>query len=178
MIKKRDNEEIEAFTRRILKEYKRYTAPVDPYALATDMGVDVYEVEFDDDVVSGMIQTEQGTTELFVNAYDSSRRKRFTVAHELGHILLHFSDIDGEYVDSANDVHYNSKVMYRNNPDLTNDERYREYEANQFAAALLMDSELIAYSWERLKSVALMADLFRVSSSTMEIRLNTLGLLQ
>jgi Zn-dependent peptidase ImmA (M78 family) len=90
---------------------------------------------------------------------------------------LHFGDGREEHIDSANDMYYNSKVMYRNNPNSNNAERYEEYEANQFAAALLMDAELIRYSWPRLKSIDLMADFFKVSSSAMEIRLKTLHLL-
>jgi len=70
------------------------------------------------------------------NSFESEVRQRFTLAHELGHFILHSDNKDDYlFVDNA-------KVMFRTNKTSNQDYR-REREANIFAASILMPQSLI-----------------------------------
>ena len=99
---------------------------------------------------------------ILVNSSDSPRRARFTVAHEIGHFLLH-KDIASQYGRIVDDAHYRSEQI----------SDFRESEANRFAADLLMPWNLIKQTVEtpEITSVEQMADLFEVSKVAMAIRL-------
>ncbi len=103
---------------------------------------------------------------------DHYYRKRFTMAHELGHFLLHKDKIG----DGVNDT-----PAYRTSDkdDLfnTNITAEHEAEANAFAAALLMPKEAIEhYFLEEKKTPKEMTIIFQVSEKALEIRIKNLGL--
>jgi IrrE N-terminal-like domain len=83
--------------------------PVDLLAIAGDVGVSVdYDAVFNDDpTTSGSIQRSYDrsgpqTYLIRINGRDPEVRKRFTLAHELAHFLLHKDDLDrADVVDSA-----------------------------------------------------------------------------
>jgi hypothetical protein len=75
--------------------------PVDLLAIARDLGISVeYNARFDEDpTISGSIQSARDrcgapTYLIRINGSDSVVRKRFTLAHELSHFLLHKEDLD------------------------------------------------------------------------------------
>lgn len=83
---------------------------------------------------------EFGKPEIIVNVNDSPRRQRFTMAHELGHIILHWKwlNLDNQRLDKNNKaILYRSSLNY---PDELND---IEYQANEFAAELLLPTDTI-----------------------------------
>lgn len=98
-----------------------------------------------------------------VNRHDSGRRQRFTVAHEIGHFLLHRDQIGSGISD---DVLYRSSLSDR-----------REAEANRIAADILMPMSLVENAVARAKAlgvediVSYLADEFDVSEAAMKIRL-------
>jgi Zn-dependent peptidase ImmA (M78 family) len=57
-------------------------------------------------------------------------------------------------------------------------ERRREWEANTFAGALLMNEELLKAKWQVNKDPNHLAWLFQVSETAMVVRLSQLGLLE
>ena len=63
---------------------------VDIIKLANEVGVEVYEKPLKDDE-AGYIQYDSDNDEYFitVNAVNHPNRKRFTIAHELAHFVLH-----------------------------------------------------------------------------------------
>lgn len=91
----------------------------------------------------------------------STRRDRFTIAHELGHYFLHYRE-----------------------PGLDGTEKFErgkrnplETQANYFAAALLMPSARFRESYRRLAGdVWAVADAFDVSPRAVEVRAQSLGL--
>ncbi len=91
----------------------------------------------------------------------STRRDRFTIAHELGHYFLHYRE-----------------------PGLTGPEKFwrgsrnpLETQANYFAAALLMPSTRFKEAHRRLAGdVWSLADAFDVSPRAVEVRVQSLGL--
>lgn len=89
--------------------------------------------------VSGMLVPLAADTSKFpwaivVNQEDAEVRQRFTIAHELGHLLLH------RYTTPHADAGY--KIRFRDEMSSTGSVR-EEIEANQFAAELLMPENLI-----------------------------------
>ncbi|MCL6589991.1 MAG: ImmA/IrrE family metallo-endopeptidase [Firmicutes bacterium] len=138
------------------------TIPLDPVRLARLNNIEVKNVVFKDVNYAGAISKKGDKTIILVKSDDPYNRKRFTVAHELGHFYLHLANTDGEIVDM-----YRSKKA--NNPE--------EQEANAFAAALLMDKVLVRVLWEKVKNIDKMAKIFDVSFESMGYRLSNLGLI-
>jgi hypothetical protein len=74
----------------LLEEYGLSEPPIDPVAIARGVGVTVSFVRFEGDSdqnVSGYYDCE--TNVIVVNKHESPLRQTFTVAHELGHKVLH-----------------------------------------------------------------------------------------
>jgi Zn-dependent peptidase ImmA (M78 family) len=136
---------------------------VDIIGIATFLGLGVWESSELGNGIAGKIfrDTENGGTANFsivVKADDSVTRKRFTVAHELAHYLLHRNLFRKELVDDA---------LYRSS--LSNP---IEAQANYLAAELLMPSHLLRPLSEAGKGATELASLFGVSEQAMNIRLS------
>ena len=141
--------------------------PFDPIKLAELNGIEVKNAHFKEDDISGIISKKAGKTTILVKADDPYNRKRFTIAHELGHYFLHLENVDNQgFVDTVN--------MYRN---VNSPKNESEISANNFAANLLMNEVLVKALWTDVKSVQTMADIFKVSYDAMTYRLANLGLL-
>lgn len=161
--------EIERIAHQTLVEHGMLSIPVDPVVIANRLGIRVSNAVFSESSLSGMIAQRGDKKSLLVNDSDSIERKRFTIAHELGHCILHL-DAEGEFVDSATD-------LFRTDGSSGEGQiHFQEVEANMFAAALLMDAVLIRQCWRECRDLSRMAKIFMVSESAMGIRLNSLGL--
>ena len=146
-------------------------APVDVDGLAKALGIYLHEA-FLGDRISGMLEFKRGQYKISVNASHPETRKRFTVAHELGHYLLH-KDLIGHGIDDT--VAYRSEDVGKyHNTDIG---PYEETQANRFAASLLMPSKLVRSAFKSGDSIAKMASDFKVSEQSMECRVKGLGLL-
>lgn len=164
--KKRADDEAMTVLRRFSLEL---SLPVDPLYIAEKVGVDVFEADFKYPDVSGLIKKDGQVTVIYIKHSDPALRKRFTVAHELGHLFLHLNDKQqGNFVDS--------EVLFRHGIVSDSAESKKEIEANQFAASLLMPEDLVEQEWERCYSITRMSSTFQVSLQAMEIRLRTLGM--
>jgi len=148
-------------TKVILKHQK--APPVDVLAIAKDLGVKVYETEKGTwpKSVSGLIKrsdSDKDRFEIIVNGDHSFTRQRFTVAHELAHFVLHDREIgDGIKDDFLFRSGLNNRI---------------EKEANNFAADILMPWDLVDQQISAGETdIKKLADIFRVSPSTMSIRL-------
>ena len=153
----------------------RGTAPVDVYSLAKRLGIVVREA-FLDAEISGMIEVDDKTTTITLNAIHAPTRKRFTLAHEIGHYILH-RDMIGDGLDD--DCAYRSADVGKYHNTAIGPKQ--ETQANKFAASLLMPKELVISHHSEIETghnnkAATLADLFEVSEATMRIRLNTLNL--
>jgi Zn-dependent peptidase ImmA (M78 family) len=83
---------------------------------------------------------------ILVNAAAHPRRRRFTIAHELGHFLIptHVVPAEGRFLCSANDLRLQTIKEQ--------DRRARmEVEANRFAARILMPKPALMLELERRK---------------------------
>jgi Zn-dependent peptidase ImmA (M78 family) len=140
--------------------------PVDPVAIARELGLEVFEVDLGDPDLSGMLLKERTAAlpRIYLNEGQHPNRQRFTCAHEIGHYVKHTVDGDNdafEYVDRRS--HLSSKGT---DPD----ERW----ANAFAAALLMPAEYVISNFEHLGQTG-MARRLGVSLEAMGHRINNLS---
>lgn len=127
--------------------------PIDVRGICHHLGVAV--VDLTDTTMSGQVMTRlSGEAAIGVRASDAETRKRFTIAHELGHVLLH--PIGNHYRD----------------PDLRPGDPV-EAEANRFAADLLMPKPMLDTVVGRYSPRAL-ASLFEVSEDAMAVRIRVL----
>lgn len=165
---------IEKLASNVLETYLSNEIPVDPVNVAIQLGIPVKSVHFkghNAETVCGAIVKDGKSVEIYVNFNDSINRKRFTIAHELGHYFLNHLDNKGEYVDLHRDTNNSKKIDERN--------------ADAFAAALLMEKSKVEKNFEVLKKcgysintiISELSELFIVSRQAMEIRLNKLGLI-
>lgn len=148
--------------------------PVDPAAVAQAHSAEVIWENFTDEL-SGVLIRRDGSNTIAVNQRDSVVRKRFTIAHECGHLIL----------SHKGEVFVDKQVVNRRSAtsSLAIDEQ--EIEANQFAASLLMPREDVVSHLDQLSKscrllptvIELMAKSFGVSKKAMEYRLVNLGLI-
>ena len=126
-------------------------------------------------LLSGMIDPANLT--IWVDGRESERsprRRRFTIAHEIGHWQLHVPGSDGAIMfdrpEDISDVDVHTEAL----PAL----RRREAEANAFARELLLPERLVRDQAKRSGcNLSALAARFDVSVPAIRLRLLTLGLL-
>lgn len=123
----------------------------------------------EEDVASGsIIASSINNFTIYLSRYTSLARDKFTVAHELGHLLLHLSAIKEKNPDAVMRA-----TRYVDNSDLA--QKRAEWEANWFAAAFLMPRTEFEEVWRQGGSPAVQMH-FDVSRSAADIRARSLGL--
>lgn len=144
--------------------------PVDLGRIATLLDAEIRIVPLPEDI-SGILYRETERRIVMVNDAHSNVRKRFTIAHELGHLALHRGDkvhVDHEFRINLRDVRSGTA------------ENVEEMEANAFAANLLMPAEWL---WDALDdgldpgddlAFTRLADRFQVSQQAVLIRVTAL----
>ncbi len=159
---------------RILRNCGQFKAPVDVSAVAAACNARVVYEELDDDV-SGFLLRDKGSISIAINKQHPANRQRFTLAHEIGHLVLHADQGDRLWLD---------KAYYFRDGSSSKGDQAAEVQANQFAAGLLMPEELVraevAQSSHDIGEVNVMklAMKFEVSERAMTFRLISLGLLE
>ena len=163
--------DIEHRAKGVLSQHGLYSLPIDPVRLANRIGVTVNNAKFADDSWAALIAKRGHTTRIFVEQSDPPYRKRFSIAHELGHHFLHLLE-DGEIVDKRTD-------MFRDREPVDgpmSEDRIKEIQANWFAAALLMPAEFVRAEWARNPRMLHMVEVFNVSEEAMGYRVDALNL--
>lgn len=146
--------------------------------IARQHGITIRLDEVDDDL-SGFLYRDQGSGSAIigVNKRHHENRRRFTIAHELGHYFLH----QGEKVHLDSDP--SGFVINLRGPLSKTGESKDEKEANYFAAELLMPAKMIERDFEN-KSLDLLnedeylgklAKKYKVSIQALTFRLASLG---
>ena len=129
-------------------------APVDVHSVARRLDVEIKEVP--EPGWAGAVASTDRSAVIWLRASDATVRKRFTVAHELGHLFLH--------------------PLGREFRDVTFKGGRRESDANQFAADLLIPLWMLdGYVASSAGNVAALAKTFRVSAHAMQIQLSKLA---
>lgn len=131
--------------------------PLNPVSIAGKLGVTVYSSP-NLGSLGGYYDAEN--KRIVINANNSVVRQRFTIAHELGHHVL---------------GHGSSP---RDNTQMYNKESFipKEFEANAFAAELLMPEDAVRVMVEQRRlPFSSLLDTFGVSADAMRIRLERMG---
>ncbi len=162
---------INAKVKDLLTRAKVTDAPVPIEDIATMVGARIVANHFNDEI-SGVLVRQPGNVVIGVEAQQSPQRKRFTIAHELGHLLLH--DGDEVHVDRNFRINLRSPVSSRA-------EDIEEIEANAFAASLLMpinfllsDLRDLSLDIENEDQISELADRYQVSTQAMTYRLTNI----
>ena len=164
-------------------EYGQGAPPVDLDRIAAALGAEIrYSHEFTDNISGVLVPMGDGRWVIGVNANHADTRQRFTIAHEIGHLVLH--DFEAPHADGV----FQLRMRNERSSDGSIDE---EIEANQFAAELLMPANLLLkelasrpieyvapdfdteYEWDILR----IAQRFKVSRQSLAFRLTALGVL-
>lgn len=147
--------------------------PIPVEKLAQEAGAIIRKGPLPSDL-SGFLVQDGGRIIIGVNSLHPKQRQRFTVAHEIGHLLLHNLR---NHVDRGFEV-------YRRDQRSSRAETVAEIEANQFAADLLMPKRMIdavvpkfidLLDERQLKTIA---SRFEVSAQALTFRLTNLGIAQ
>lgn len=169
---------IRELAEKLLKEHCPNGAPVDVQRIAQRLGIEIKREPVDDDLSGFLLrEAKSGRAVIGVNANHHENRRTFTIAHELGHFLLH----------EAETVHLDSKssgyTLQLRSPESATGENINEREANLFAAELLMPAKFLEKEL-RKKDLDLLEDedvlkalanKCRVSVQALTIRLHNLG---
>lgn len=113
-----------------------------------------------------IIRGEQDYT-IFLSPYTFPLRDNFTIAHELGHYVLHFFPRRSQLQSQLPlwFTRYGTGVV--------------EWQANRFAAALLMPAEPFKKQFHELKGqIPLLSGMLSVSKDAVEVRAKSLQLLR
>jgi len=149
----------------------RLEPPIDLSLVAERLGIEVYEREFVDQIDGFYLRIPGAPPIIAVNILYTKPpvRRRFTLAHEIGHHLL------GRRISPGQRLFF----FDTSKPRRTSMERA----CDRFAALLLMPAELVRRNYYELQHnpqqrVRIMADRFGVSAWAMRRRLRELGLPQ
>lgn len=164
--------------RRIVRKHQITDPPVHVEQLAEALGAEIARHRFEGPE-SGFALRDGTRWIIGVNVQTSRRRQRFTIAHELGHLLLH----EGRPLTVDQAV---LRIDLRNEvSSMATDDQ--EIQANTFAATLLMPEEIVlAYATNVVRMngeitrddlISELARTFDVSSEAMGYRLINLGIL-
>ena len=168
----------------LLQKQGMSKAPIPIEKVVHNLGIELRYEPFSEqgEDVSGMLFRDGERTVIGINANESPRRQRFTIAHEIGHLFLHKDPI---YLDTPAEVfmrrHHSSRAV---DP--------KELQANSFAAELLMPEKMVRAEAEGAQAqmaklaaviseedlVERLADKFDVSVQAMTFRLAQLGLVK
>lgn len=143
-------------------------ADIDPFAVATSLGVDVVRIPLGDGhPVDGAYLRRGGRGFILVNSSGAFRRQRMTCAHELGHHILIDDTDDVEVIEAL------ASAKARPNP--------AERAAFLFASELLMPElgvrPLVADIQSPEDRVGTVANRYDVSAEAAAIRLSELGII-
>lgn len=153
---------------RLLAQVGIVSPPVSPREVAGALNVPVFQWDFPDEV-SGILVLDTNAICIGFNQFHPSVRQRFTVAHELGHLV--YSGGRELFLDFTE-----SEAV---NPYLDDAQRELEVKANQFAADLLMPRRWVVNDARAQDVDALvLARRYEVSEQAMWFRLINLKLVQ
>ncbi len=156
--------------RNLAKDYS-LTPPVNVKQLIEKMGIELEITHLES--MSGFAYQKNGRRVIGVNDADGALRKRFTMAHELGHMFVH----------AKHDVTFDRDFVYFRDGNSSTGLNTKEVEANAFAAELLMPADRLTQQIRDEGGIDLLEDddkitqlakEYEVSASAMSVRIDSL----
>lgn len=165
---------------KLLKDTLSVSPPIDVEYIAQHLNINLLFEELESNV-SGFLVIKEKKASIVVNDSHHENRKRFTIAHELGHYALHANNGDQLFID---------KQVYHRNSASSEGVITQEIEANRFAAQLLMPRPMVKKAVEIMEHetgdeidlsddfcISKLARLFAVSEQALTIRLADLKII-
>lgn len=155
---------------------KTVETPVEIIEMCKHMGFSVFQQKLPKEIcgyiaIDGELKDRFSTDRIIsVNENESNKRRRFTVAHELGHFLFDFD---------PNTIQFYNAFEH----DHAQDQNPSEQRANRFAAELLMPAENFKKAYEKIfqkhsssseqlyETIQELSDLFLVPPKAVEMRI-------
>lgn len=172
----------------LLEKHGILSPPVDVERLAQLLQIQI-RLENLPQTISGFLHRDGDNAAIVVNRRHSLQRRRFTIAHELGHFVL---DHQTENIHVEKDYRINVKeldltsgaIKYRRKVSRDGYPEKDEVHANAFAAALLMPEAMIRLDMKVAidsghfddSLINSLAQKYNVSEHALVIQLNTLDL--
>jgi Zn-dependent peptidase ImmA (M78 family) len=139
--------------------------PVNVVQIAESLGFEVCDYDFPEST-SAVLVIDGDIRAIGVNRTAAPVRKRFSIAHELGHFLLGH----GDFADSR-------QTFEDGSYNYSDPQNRQESEANEFAAELLMPESFLKRDLQDAPlDVPRLAKLYQVSEQAMWIQLFSLDL--
>jgi Zn-dependent peptidase ImmA (M78 family) len=176
---------VDTVVTKLLEKYSVTKPAVPIEVIASGEGAAIARNHFDGPQSGFALRSASGEWVIGVNTTTSARRQRFTIAHELGHLLLHEGDLILDYYIRTHFKGDEVRVNFRDAESslATNSQ---EIEANRFAAEILMPRDLVfdearnvlqAEPLSRDELIKKLAATFNVSPEAMGYRLVNLTIL-
>jgi Zn-dependent peptidase ImmA (M78 family) len=168
---------IETLVRKLLEDQGVQSLPVPIDQVARRLGAQIRYIPFEGDgEISGMLFRNSEQAVIGVNSLHHPNRQRFTIAHEIGHLLLH----------KGTEIHVDKALFNINLRDSVSSRALdrNEIDANRFAAELLMPKHLLTADLEQQdvdleseEDLSGLARRYRVSVQALTFRLANLRLI-
>jgi len=184
-----DYKKIEVKVNKLIDQFAIKSLPIDVIDIAKKLGISVKSQKLKSNV-SGLLVIENNKPTIGFNSNHPNVRQRFTIAHEIGHYILHREAMK-LFIEKTFPYSHTEKysvAVYRkdkNDPNTNNP--VLEKEANAFAAALLIPEDFVKeeltkfdFDLSDVENIALikLSEKFDVSLQAMSFRLANLGLFQ
>ena len=160
---------------KLLEDFNICKPAVPIEKIAMRLGVSLVPYDLGNEVSGMLLLDDEHNGIISYNDKDNRNRQRFTIAHELGHYMLHRKSerlfIDKDFI-----------VKYRSNKQYDSVEMQQEQQANAFAAAILMPANLIHEemrkakfrNFDEAKLIESLSEIFEVSNLAMTYRLSNI----
>ncbi len=159
--------EIQSMVNSLLKTHNLLTPPISLFNIVRAENITYYEENLASlgmDNADAFLYRDSQKKVIVINTNEHlfEVKKRFSLAHELGHLFLHTRE-GQQYIEYRNGI-YKDPI--------------KEEEANFFAACILMPTHLVEEEYFRMTNPFLsqLATKFNVSLAAMRYRLEYLGL--
>ena len=167
MITNQRKTQIERITIDLLNRHNYIDDMVDIANIVRQQNYNVFIDDLDNNI-SGYVDHEN--REVVLNKNETPERRRFTLAHELGHIIL----------NSNNSIQHRDNILNNQLDIYANDDK--EVEANYFAGCILMPRNVFIREFNSIKGdidykIQKLAYYFGVSKLAVNVRANVLNLI-
>ena len=156
---------VRKYARELLKRCGVTDPPVDLRVVVEKVGLEYQEVDYFSEDIDGMIVQMEGRVVAVANLNQSPNRRRFSLAHELGHHLLH---PDRTVLDDRTSI----DSPPPGTDEFSGKDPY-EAEADIFAGELLVPLPMLKRHFKSGMTAADVARLFAVSEHAASIAITT-----
>jgi Zn-dependent peptidase ImmA (M78 family) len=143
---------------------------IDIEKIAAELNCSIEIVDFNPGDISARVirdPSDKSRYRIQISSKEGPLNKRFLIAHEISHIIIH-DDGKDQFVELSQPL-----INYA-----TEDLMYKEVQANILATAILLPKEQVMKAWKACRSIDQVAEIFNVSKAATSLRLDGLGLLE